>query len=65
DSELLAAQLLSGDGSFYLCGPTWPAGDVKDAITGAFTAHGGIKPSEASKHIEELKESERYILEVY
>ncbi|KAJ1733018.1 sulfite reductase [NADPH] flavoprotein component [Coemansia biformis] len=65
DSELLAAQLLSQDGSFYLCGPTWPAGDVKDAITGAFTAHGGVKPSDASKFIEELKESERYILEVY
>ncbi|KAJ2709070.1 sulfite reductase [NADPH] flavoprotein component, partial [Coemansia spiralis] len=65
DSELLAAQLLTTDGCFYLCGPTWPAGDVKDAITTAFTAHGGIKPSDASKHIEELKERERYILEVY
>ncbi|KAJ2358093.1 sulfite reductase [NADPH] flavoprotein component [Coemansia sp. RSA 2618] len=65
DAELLAEQLLAQDGCFYLCGPTWPASDVKDAMVHAFTTQGGIKPSDASKVIEELKESDRYILEVY
>ncbi|KAJ1932734.1 sulfite reductase [NADPH] flavoprotein component [Linderina pennispora] len=65
DSELLASQMLKEDGSFYLCGPTWPTGDVKDAMVSAFTKIGGVKPSEANKVIEELKEHERYILEVY
>ncbi|KAJ2526799.1 sulfite reductase [NADPH] flavoprotein component, partial [Coemansia sp. RSA 1933] len=53
------------DGAFYLCGPTWPTGDVKDAMVAAFTTFGGIKPTDATKVIEELKENERYILEVY
>ncbi|KAJ1819485.1 sulfite reductase [NADPH] flavoprotein component, partial [Coemansia sp. RSA 2675] len=65
DSELLASQMLGQDGCFYLCGPTWPASDVKDAMVGAFTVIGGVKPSDANKVIETLKESERYILEVY
>ncbi|KAJ1790455.1 sulfite reductase [NADPH] flavoprotein component [Coemansia sp. RSA 2399] len=65
DSEMLSSHILSQDGSFYLCGPTWPTGDVKDAMVAAFTEFGGVKASEASKVIEELKEGERYILEVY
>ncbi|KAJ1851602.1 sulfite reductase [NADPH] flavoprotein component [Coemansia sp. RSA 1822] len=65
DAELLADGLLANEGCFYLCGPTWPASDVKDAMVHAFTSHGGVKPTEASKVIEELKESDRYILEVY
>ncbi|KAI8321414.1 hypothetical protein GQ54DRAFT_297997 [Martensiomyces pterosporus] len=65
DAELLATQMLKEDGCFYLCGPTWPTGDVKDAMVGAFTNIGGVKASEANKVIEELKESERYTLEVY
>ncbi|KAJ1736714.1 sulfite reductase [NADPH] flavoprotein component [Coemansia sp. Benny D160-2] len=65
DSEMLSSQILSEDGSFYLCGPTWPTGDVKDAMVAAFTEFGSIRPSEANKVIEELKEKERYILEVY
>ncbi|KAJ1817817.1 sulfite reductase [NADPH] flavoprotein component, partial [Coemansia sp. RSA 2598] len=63
DAELLASQMLSQEGAFYLCGPTWPTGDVKDAMVNAFTTLGGVKPSEANKVIEELKEDERYILE--
>ncbi|KAJ1898772.1 sulfite reductase [NADPH] flavoprotein component [Kickxella alabastrina] len=65
DTEILASQMLVEDGSFYLCGPTWPTGDVKDAMVNAFTTMGGVKPGDANKVIEELKESERYILEVY
>ncbi|KAJ2721090.1 sulfite reductase [NADPH] flavoprotein component [Coemansia sp. Benny D115] len=63
DADILASQMLKEEGSFYLCGPTWPTGDVKDAMVNAFTTLGGVKSSEANKVIEELKESERYILE--
>jgi len=52
-------------GQFYLCGPTWPAGDVQDAITGAFQTYGGLSPEDAAKQIADLKHHERYVLEVY
>ncbi|KAJ2801242.1 sulfite reductase [NADPH] flavoprotein component [Coemansia guatemalensis] len=65
DAELLASQMLKQDGCFYLCGPTWPTGDVKDAMVSAFTTFGSVKPGDANRVIEELKESERYTLEVY
>ncbi|KAJ2452691.1 sulfite reductase [NADPH] flavoprotein component [Coemansia sp. RSA 2336] len=65
DAETLASHMLSQEGCFYLCGPTWPTGDVKDAMVHAFTTYGNVKKGDASKLIEELKESERYILEVY
>ncbi|KAJ2548743.1 sulfite reductase [NADPH] flavoprotein component [Coemansia sp. RSA 1933] len=65
DAQMLSDHILAQDGAFYLCGPTWPTGDVKDAMVAAFTTFGGIKPTDATKVIEELKESERYILEVY
>ncbi|KAJ2082755.1 sulfite reductase [NADPH] flavoprotein component [Coemansia sp. RSA 988] len=65
DAELLASQMLKQDGCFYLCGPTWPTGDVKDAMVNAFTTFGSVKAGDANRVIEELKESERYTLEVY
>lgn len=52
------------EGTFYLCGPTWPAGDVQDAIESSFTQR-GFSETEAKDAIKDLKESERYILEVY
>ncbi|KAJ2372813.1 sulfite reductase [NADPH] flavoprotein component, partial [Coemansia sp. RSA 2603] len=64
DAALLADHMLAADGAFYLCGPTWPAGDVKDAMVAAFTGAGGVRPADANKVIEDLKERERYILEV-
>ncbi|KAJ2785405.1 sulfite reductase [NADPH] flavoprotein component [Coemansia interrupta] len=65
DAALLADHMLAADGAFYLCGPTWPAADVKDAMVAAFTTAGGVRPADANKTIEDLKERERYILEVY
>ncbi|GAA5877166.1 hypothetical protein JCM3774_003320 [Rhodotorula dairenensis] len=62
DAELLAKML--EDGAFYLCGPTWPVPDVYEALIKAFTG-AGRTVEEAQAHIEELKEEERYILEVY
>ncbi|PVV02543.1 hypothetical protein BB560_003000 [Smittium megazygosporum] len=63
DSALLYDWLVNKTGSFYLCGPTWPVQDVKNAIVSSLTEHGSIKPEKANKFIEDLKEKERYILE--
>lgn len=52
-------------GSFYLCGPTWPAGDVQDAIESAFCQVGKMSPGKAADLVKQMKEQERYILEVY
>ena len=55
----------AGQGSFYLCGPTWPEADVENAITSAFTTHGSLSPEAAAKRIQEMKSAKRYVLEVY
>ena len=52
-------------GVFYLCGPTWPVPDVFEAIVGALVEHDGVERSAAEQYIEDLKEEERYVLEVY
>ncbi|GAA5820238.1 hypothetical protein JCM11251_005537 [Rhodosporidiobolus azoricus] len=62
DAELLAKML--EDGAFYLCGPTWPVPDVYEALVKGQTM-AGKSVEEAQAFIEELKEDERYVLEVY
>lgn len=62
DSKLLADLL--EDGVFYLCGPTWPVPDVYKALTTALETKGKTV-EQAEAYIEELKEDERYVLEVY
>eukprot|EP00121_Abeoforma_whisleri_P009505 Awhi_evm1s8741 len=64
DGKLLAEYLLNQNGHFYLCGPTWPAADVKDAILEGFKSQGHER-KEGEKILEELKEKEQYVLEVY
>lgn len=68
DKSMLA-RLLKGKGSdaayFYLCGPTWPVPDVYEALVGSLTREGGMERKEAEEYLEELKEEERYVLEVY
>ncbi|WVR08051.1 hypothetical protein IAU60_005097 [Kwoniella sp. DSM 27419] len=67
DKKMLA-KLLKGEGSdaayFYLCGPTWPVPDVFEALVGSLTDDGWER-KKAEDFIEELKEEERYVLEVY
>ncbi|KAG8825684.1 hypothetical protein FRC19_010749 [Serendipita sp. 401] len=52
-------------GVFYLCGPTWPVPDVFEAIVGALVEYEGMDRTFAEQYIEDLKEEERYVLEVY
>lgn len=65
DARQLYQYLGETKGTFYLCGPTWPAGDVQDAITSAYERFGHLSAADAAHEISELKEHERYILEVY
>lgn len=68
DGKLLS-DLLLGEGKdaayFYLCGPTWPVPDVFEALVGSLVDNGGMERKRAEDWIEELKEEERYVLEVY
>ncbi|KAH7344452.1 hypothetical protein B0J17DRAFT_2305 [Rhizoctonia solani] len=66
DSEMLAKMLGGPDkGVFYLCGPTWPVPDVYAALIDSLVQFGGKTQEEAAQYLEDLKEEERYVLEVY
>ena len=62
DKELLHHFLVNLEGSFYLCGPTWPVPDVSSALVKSFQVTKDA--TEAQNFLEYLKESERFILEV-
>ncbi|OLN85261.1 Sulfite reductase [NADPH] flavoprotein component [Colletotrichum chlorophyti] len=55
------------EGSFYLCGPTWPVPDVTDVLMEAISTEARMsgKKVNARNEIEKLKEEGRYVLEVY
>ncbi|KAG8743928.1 hypothetical protein FRC10_011114 [Ceratobasidium sp. 414] len=66
DGEMLGRMLAGPDkGVFYLCGPTWPVPDVYAALIDALVQFGGKEREEAAQYLEDLKEEERYVLEVY
>jgi len=55
------------EGSFYLCGPTWPVPDVTEVLQEAIAAEAKLsgRKVDPRKEIERLKEDGRYVLEVY
>ncbi|KAL2021712.1 hypothetical protein VTK56DRAFT_6804 [Thermocarpiscus australiensis] len=55
------------EGSFYLCGPTWPVPDVTAVLEEAIAveAKASGRKVDPRKEIERLKEEGRYVLEVY
>jgi sulfite reductase (NADPH) flavoprotein alpha-component len=63
----IAKAYIQDQGSFYLCGPTWPVPDVtkvlEEAIAAEAKANG--KKVDPKKEIEKMKEEGRYVLEVY
>lgn len=65
DAETLADMLKNQHGVFYLCGPTWPVPDVYEALVGALVKNQGHTRESADEFLEQLKEEERYVLEVY
>lgn len=66
---------LQKEGSFYLCGPTWPVPDVTEVLQEAVEVEhrsksvraGEEKPKklDSRREIETLKDGGRYVLEVY
>ncbi|RAR12379.1 sulfite reductase flavoprotein component [Stemphylium lycopersici] len=61
---------LEKEGSFYLCGPTWPVPDVTEVLQEAVEVEHKIKNPSAKKvdgrkEIEKFKDEGRYVLEVY
>lgn len=65
DSDLITEYLHKKEGTFYLCGPTWPVADVEAAIHKALMNCANMESAEAKKYIRAIKEDERYVLEVY
>ena len=56
------------EGSFYLCGPTWPVPDVTEVLQEAVEVEAtskGVKKVDSRREIETLKEDGRFVLEVY
>ncbi|KAM3162541.1 FAD-binding FR-type domain-containing protein [Lachancea thermotolerans] len=63
----LQTALIDEKGSFYLCGPTWPVPDITKALQDIIKADADERGEKVNldEAIEELKETSRYILEVY
>ncbi|KAF2670434.1 hypothetical protein BT63DRAFT_238018 [Microthyrium microscopicum] len=66
--EEIRQSYLRDDGSFYLCGPTWPVPDVTEVLEQAVVEESkskGVKKVDSRREIETLKEAGRFVLEVY
>ncbi|SPO04883.1 related to MET10 - sulfite reductase flavin-binding subunit [Cephalotrichum gorgonifer] len=55
------------EGSFYLCGPTWPVPDVTEVLEEAIREEARVagRKVDSRTEIEKLKDAGRYVLEVY
>ncbi|CAI4062184.1 hypothetical protein SUVZ_06G0840 [Saccharomyces uvarum] len=65
--DQLKTAMIDNEGSFYLCGPTWPVPDITQALQDILSKDAkerGVK-IDLDAAIEDLKEASRYILEVY
>lgn len=51
-------------GVFYICGPVDPVFDLTEAVLKSFTDK-GVSRESSEKHLENLKEKEAWVLEVY
>ncbi|SCV01122.1 LANO_0F10242g1_1 [Lachancea nothofagi CBS 11611] len=63
----LRTAMIDENGSFYLCGPTWPVPDITSALQDIIQADADERGEKVNleEAIEDLKETSRYILEVY
>ncbi|KAG5422145.1 MET10 [Candida metapsilosis] len=64
----LTDAIVNKNGSFYLCGPTWPVPDITACLEDIVLNGAKLKGEElkdAAKVVEDMKEDGRYILEVY
>lgn len=65
--QAIVKAYIEEEGSFYLCGPTWPVPDVTAVLQEAIDEHAktSAKKVDSRKEIEKLKDAGRYVLEVY
>ncbi|RMD41654.1 hypothetical protein DV735_g3503, partial [Chaetothyriales sp. CBS 134920] len=68
--DKIAQAYIEEEGSFYLCGPTWPVPDVTSVLEEAIEQNRKrkgekVKKGDASREIMKLKDAGRYVLEVY
>ncbi|KAI0965946.1 sulfite reductase flavoprotein component [Xylaria arbuscula] len=63
----IVSAYIKKEGSFYLCGPTWPVPDVTDVLKEAIAVEAKMsgRKVDPTKEIDRLKEDGRYVLEVY
>jgi sulfite reductase (NADPH) flavoprotein alpha-component len=64
DAKMLVNLIHDRKGVFYLCGPTWPVPDVYEALVNALIKYCGKEKDAAAQYLEDLKDEERYVLEV-
>lgn len=66
--EDLTDAIVTKNGSFYLCGPTWPVPDItaclEDIVRNGAKKE-GKEIADVAKVVEDMKEEGRYVLEVY
>lgn len=66
--EDLTDAMVTKNGSFYLCGPTWPVPDITACLEDVMrngAKQRGEEIKDIGRVIEDMKEGGRYILEVY
>lgn len=65
--EPLIDAFVKKNGNFYLCGPTWPVPDISAALSDIVVTEASSRGESVDpvRIVEDLKEAERYILEVY
>lgn len=66
--EELTEAIVTKNGSFYLCGPTWPVPDITACLEDIMqngARKEGKEIKDVAKVVEDMKEDGRYILEVY
>ncbi|CUM67638.1 uncharacterized protein PRCAT00005339001 [Priceomyces carsonii] len=66
--EELTEAIVTKNGSFYLCGPTWPVPDITACLEDIVTNGSkklGLDVKDIARAVEDMKEAGRYILEVY
>lgn len=65
DKSLMWQMLVAQKGHFYLCGPTWPEADVRNALLSSFQLEGNMSIKDSEDLLEKIRVDERYILELY
>lgn len=63
----LVSAFVDKNGSFYLCGPTWPVPDITACLEDIVTVDAKRRnvKVDTAREVEEFKEAGRYVLEVY